>query len=203
MADHSAPRFELRLFAPSLADPRRRLEALLEPAGESRNADVYLLGLRPETENLKVRADTLQRKRLIHTDGDLEQWQPMDADGFPLAPARAQALFGLDAGHALSAGELLDAVCRPRGAGVVVHLRKHRVHYRSGDVLGEFCELTVNGARLQSVAIESADVQALRALRSTLGWDGAANVSYVRALRRFTGLERLPADSPWRSAPFG
>jgi hypothetical protein len=50
-------------------------------------------------------------------------------------------------------------------------------------VIGEVCDVEIGGQPAQTVAIESGDLDALRAARSALNLDQHENVSYPRAIR--------------------
>lgn len=202
MGDDDA-RWEFRLFAPEPGDEAERLASALGESGESRSQDIYLLNLLPAECNVKIRDDELEIKRLIDTADGFERWRPDPALPFPLAPAAFEGLTGEPTAIALDTATFIDRIRRPAGSVAVVHVLKTRRHYQRDDILAETAMLTVNGASLASLAIESTDFDALSALRDSLGLAPADNVSYVRAFLRLTGDERLPDDSPWRANDVG
>lgn len=197
------PRWEFRIFTPKPGDEAARLVSELEETGQSHSGDVYLLDLLPAECNVKIRDGELQIKRLVDTADGFERWQPDPALPFPLEPAAFEGLTGEPTAIALDASTFIDRIRRPAGSVAVFHVLKTRRHFRGGDILAETAELTVNGARLESIAIESTDLDALRELRETLGLATADNSSYVRAFLRLTGDEPLPDESPYRAAGFG
>jgi hypothetical protein len=197
------PRWEFRVFTPEPGEAAAQLATALEESGQSRSGDVYLLNLLPPECNVKIRDGELQIKRLTDTADGFERWQPDPALPFPLEPAAFEGLTGEPTAIELDASTFIDRIRRPAGPVAVFHVLKTRRHFRRGDVLAETAALTVNGARLESVAIESADLDSLRELRETLGLSTADNSSYVRAFFRLTGDEPLPDDSPYRAAGFG
>jgi hypothetical protein len=197
------PRWEFRIFVPELGDEAARLASTLDENGKSRSRDVYLLNLLPAKCNTKIRDDELQVKRLIDTAEGFERWQPDPGLPFPLEPAAFEGLTGEFTATTLDAGTFIDRIRRPAGPVAVVHVLKTRRHFRRDDILAETARLTVNGARLESLAIESTNLDALRELRRALELSAAENSSYVRAFLRLTGDEPLPAESRFRAADIG
>lgn len=197
------PRWEFRIFTPERGEEAERLGSALEETGQSRSNDVYLLKLLPAECNAKIRDDELQIKRLIDTADGFEQWQPDPALPFPLEPAAFEGLTGEPTAIALDAGTFVDRIRRPAGPVAVVHVLKARRHFRGDDILAEAAQLTVNGARLESLAIESTNLDTLRDLRRELGLSAADNVSYVHCFLRLIGDEQLPEDSPFRVSDIG
>lgn len=202
MADDD-PRWEFRIFTPQSGDEAARLGSALEESGQSRSKDIYLLNLLPPECNVKIRDGELQIKRLIDAEDGFERWLPDPALPFPLEPAAFEGLTGEPTAIALDAGTFIDRIRRPAGPVPIVHVLKTRRHFCSDDILAESAQLTVNGARLESLAIESTDLDALRELCETLGLSAAENLNYVRAFLRLTGDDPLPDESPYRAADFG
>jgi len=207
-------RFELRVFGRDLGSPRDALRALAEPGEPQLSRELYLLRRGDLGHNLKARDDRLELKTLMETRGGLQRWHPQAKVGLPGAGSHHAA--GREPLPAVLV-EMLGPVVRPepgvapqlpmglevlaegiRGdsARAAVHVVKRRTKLAVGDVLGEFVELALNGAALQSMALESEDPDALRATAATVGLNGAENVSYVLALHRLLGWEPLPPDSP-------
>lgn len=197
------PRWEFRIFTPEPGDEAARLESELEEDGQSRSRDIYLLNLLPAECNLKIRDDELQIKRLIDTADGFEQWRPDPSLPFPLETAAFEGLTGEPTAIALDARTFIDRIRRPAGPVAVLHVLKTRRHFRREDILAETARLTVNGARLATLAIESTNLDALRQLRENLGLCATDNSNYVRAFLRLTGDEPLPAGSRFRAADIG
>jgi hypothetical protein len=203
----TAPRFEFRAFGRhepgrSLARPARRLAALGRPLGEDERDEIYLVG--PDlTRNVKIRAGTLEVKRLLGVTRGLERWAPVarvelpvDADWmrerlpglFPGAPAWPPSP-GRERYDALAFAREVQRVC-PGVDAVPVH--KHRERRAWTRVLGERTSVWIGASRLQTLALESEDPESVLAWVRGLGLDAFPNESYPRAVRRH--LERGEAD---------
>lgn len=204
-----APRYELRLFAPDL----RALEAEIRrhaPLARYREGlEVYLLlADRPDC-NLKIRDGALEMKQLHHRERGLEQWRPAFRHELPAAAdllsaelgglfALAEPLFG--AGEA-DAAEVVRRLSAPDAGAAPASLFKRRWGFAIDDCLVEVVELLINGARVMSVALESADAGAVLALRDRLGIAPQENVSYVLAIARVLGRAPLPDGAYYNARP--
>lgn len=193
-------RYEFRMFGPALAGLAETLATQLEESGVSAEADVYLLGIAGDSVNLKIRDGQIEKKTCVNlTEDGLQQWRPDSSAAFPLPPETLEEYFGVDAGEPVGFPELLDMIGRPNGGAQVMHLIKNRRHFERGVLTGEYCELMINGARVDSLAIESTNSALLAEFRELLGLSEAANTSYVQGLSQLAGLSPLPAESPWRA----
>jgi len=81
--DDSAPRYEFRIWAPSLAEVRERLERLSGPQPAAQSRETYIVSDATDDTNAKIRADTMDIKVLLRTDQNLEQWSPYPTAHFP------------------------------------------------------------------------------------------------------------------------
>lgn len=203
-AGHSAAaRYEFRLFGPRLAELARQLPAMFTPTGTSEQADVYIVGMHGEDWNVKIRERELQIKQMVKNGGDLQKWLPRMAPEFPLTPAQFEAVTGWHCETPVEPHVFLDRLCKSPGRAVCLHVRKTRSHYDGDEISAEFARVVINGAYVESLAIEGSDASSLLAAKSTLGLDSFDNVSYVSFLHRLTGLARLPDNSPYRVADYG
>jgi len=192
-------RYEFRLFGPDLATISEALGEM-RSEGDTREKNLYLLGMTPPAINLKVRDGRLESKQLVDvTDDGLEQWRPGDGMDFPLPAGWCRQRFGVEGRSPLSLAELLHRTCRPHGRGIAMHVLKSRRRFSQDELLAESCRLIVNGARIDTIAIESANVGKVARWRSKLQLDDETNTSYPTALARMAGLEPLPDTSPWRA----
>ena len=98
-----------------------------------------------------------------------------DALGHP-APALAADAYPLD--------RFLRELVEPEGLASVLRVRKRRVRYTVGGCAAELTDIEADGARLQTVAIESEDAAAVIAAVREVGLAGWANTSYPKALER-------------------
>lgn len=199
MGESEKFRYEFRVFGPDLATVSEALKAHLGARGDSESSCVYLLGAGDASSSLKIRGSCLESKVLLQTtDAGLEQWRPDIAEPFPLDPRVCRRLFDIHCDEALSARRLLAEIGPPKGPVTCMHVRKRRQHFERGEVMGERCELLVNGARVESVAVEGTSATAVQEVRAALGLNDANNANYVQALKRISGLVPLSEHSPWR-----
>ncbi|MHC4179753.1 MAG: hypothetical protein ACYSWU_19770, partial [Planctomycetota bacterium] len=111
------------------------------------------------------------------------------ADVFPAfgvdMPALARKSYTLD--------EYLDEVIRPHPQLVPASVFKRRFAFTINDCITELAEVEINGAGLQSVAVESVDIPAILEAKNLLGLGEYENVNYLRAIKRVIGMEPLPS----------
>lgn len=188
-------RFEFRVWGDRLDRVSDRLRALGE-AGEVReSAETYVVSTAVLDANPKVRADLLDIKRLVDVRDGFEQWTVHRKVGFPvdvreladdLFPLLGVAPSSLDR-EAYSLSELVDEVVEPHPDLAAVDLTKRRRMYAVDPCSAELSQVSVQGRAIQTVAIESTDLDALREVRRGLGLETNDNVSYPRALRDMLG----------------
>lgn len=201
MADETAPRYEFRLFGPDLDTVVSRLECSMDEGSPSESTSLYLLWQGADGVNVKIRDRALDIKDRIAIEQGFEQWRPRGALGFPLDPRDIEHFPTISQGRVLDAETFMSAF---RAAGhVLAHVRKRRRHFEYRAILGESGRLLVNGARLDTIAIESTELGELTAFRSSLALDSAQNLGYPTLLKRVTGLSPLPTDSPYRASGLG
>jgi exopolyphosphatase/guanosine-5'-triphosphate,3'-diphosphate pyrophosphatase len=197
--DKITPRWEWRSFGRRFGEAEARLAALT-PEGVQESDEVYLLS--GAGDNVKVRADLMDIKVLQEVNGNgLERWTPVMKAGFPLpaaevakvfeslqlpVPALSRASYTFD--------DFIEAFAKPDGAIRRVNVHKRRTRYTIGGCTGEFSDVIANGKSTRTIAVESADADAvIRAVRE-LGLGGYTNTSYP------IGLAALIGDEPERYA---
>ncbi len=188
-------RYEFRVWSNDLA--AGRLRALGE-AGESReSAETYLVSMASAEVNPKARADLLDIKTLVGTEDGFEQWTvrlkapfPVSAD---LVAGELFPLLGIEppplARDEYTLGQLVDEIVAVHPDLAAAEVVKRRQMFAVNGCTGEVSDVTIDGRPVQTVAIESSDLDALRRTRTALGLDEYENVSYPRAIR-----ERLHGD---------
>ena len=194
-----APRLELRAFGRGLGlvEARIRRRAPCEAITESR--EVYILGTPGLSRNVKVRRGRLELKTLLAHEGDLQRWRPAGQWSFPLGGglpgevALAAAGQAPPAGDPLSLGDLMAWVAATPGL-VRANVFKRRFRFTLGGCAVELDHLAVNGAAIESVAVEAKDGDAVEAARRELGLADCENVSFPLALARICGLQPLPEE---------
>lgn len=182
----ASTRFEFRVWGRH-ERARERLEAMASEVTEVEVDDWYLLGDDPDL-NAKIRGDAVKLKRLVGRRKGFERWTRErfhDADGAPRPFDHVIDELPLDARGA-SRRRLRKALRRldPSLGLEPVHVRKRRRIYTVGDVRAEVTRihLVESDAHLHTIVIEGPDLDALVALRKSLGLRGEPNVAVHRAL---------------------
>lgn len=206
-ANEIVPRFEFRIFGHDFntLEQRIRKVAPCESINESR--EIYILSDENSDRNVKIREGKLEFKRLIDRINGLERWKPTGSLGFPIERAAIpDSLFPVSAlertlafPDSLTAmvteKEFLhhiaqDSLCGPRLYRANVF--KHRSRFTFQDCPVEIDWILVNGAVIESIAIESQFAERVLAVRSALGLEQLENVAYPLAISRILGIRPLP-----------
>lgn len=193
------PRFEFRAFAQSFCLVAKKMRRYSKRCEIDESRETYLLTLNAENQNVKVRQNKIEIKRLIEQRGPLECWNPVGEEILPASPE-----FLLDTIlPALGLGEwelsrseyslqqLLDEIVNPRRGLWSAAVFKRRFRLSIGDCPTEIDELLINGAAIRSAAVESEDPDTVEGLIAELGLGEYENINYPRAIRRIMGLERI------------
>lgn len=194
------PRFEFRAFAPNfgIAERRVRADAELEKIEETRQ--IYLVSASSEAaHNVKIRDGAVDVKSLVRREGELELWKPELRATFPLsAPDLREAVLNplgisahLPEESTWSLASLLQDVIFTTPDCVAAVVEKRRSSFRLGpnqSIRAEHTGVRVNGASIESIAVESSDPEVLAASLPPLGLDVYRNTSYVAAVKIVTGL---------------
>jgi len=197
--DDSAPRYEFRIWAPSLAEVRERLERLCGPEPAEQSRETYIVSDATDDTNAKIRAGAMDIKVLLRTDQNLEQWNPYLKAHFPIdAKLIAEKVFpalrvdlpdGLAASrqHLFTAEAFVDTVVKQHPRLAAVELGKARRRYTLGVCAAEFVEVEISGRVMHSVAVESANPRAVLDAVGELAIGSYPNISYVRQIKSMLG----------------
>lgn len=200
------PRFEFRVFAPSLERVEGRLRGVAEVEEEVESSETYLVSRERNawSRNVKIRGSALEMKLLIERRDGLERWKPVAKKPLPLSREFVGGPLGPDLGvdpldarrASFSLVELVREVIGTHSRVAAAWVEKKRWKFRIDGCRVEFDEVKVNGAVLQTVAAESEDAGHLLRVIDRLELENSENVSYPRAVRRVMGIEAAPGQ-PW------
>lgn len=158
-------------------------------------AETYLLSLRGEEANVKLRAGLLDIKlRTGLTPQGYEIYQPSGKLELPLAREALERVFALlqaplpAAAPAICSAEQLVALARAEPGLRVVTVEKQRWGFSIDGVVCEYARVRFNGALLETACVESEDHEAMQRVIAELGLQQLLNTSYLRAARRVVGL---------------
>jgi hypothetical protein len=200
------PRFEFRVFAPCLGMVDQRLRAMAGCADISESREIYLLardGVRDS--NIKLRRGRLELKRISERRQDLERWRPAGQSDFPVARDTIRGALWpsvsleqvTDLPAKVSSSDLLQWVARPSVPLYRANVWKRRFRFALQGCRAELDQLLVNGAAVESVAVESEDAQAVLEVRAALRLEDCENQSYPLLLSRILGLTPLPHEEDY------
>ncbi|MGD2096006.1 MAG: hypothetical protein PVG35_00405 [Desulfobacterales bacterium] len=193
-------RYEFRAFAQhfGLAEEKMRKLAQFEKYRES--SEIYILSATNEVHNIKIRYDTLDIKVFVKEEQGLQQWQPKMKVQFPVNmtiirdevfPALNVTVPGFKRPEYTLAQFQRDII-QVHPALSVARVFKRRFGYTINGCISEIAELTVNGAAIKTIAVESIDVQTVLQAKEILGLQEYENVSYLLAIKRILGMAPLP-----------
>jgi hypothetical protein len=195
-------RFEFRAWARNFGTAETRMRRLSPCQGIRESDEIYIVSAANDGSNIKIRDAQLDIKVLVQERDGLEQWEPRMKGAFPMSaetlaeqvfPALGVALPALDrAEYALD--QCLDEVIRPCRELVAVSVFKRRFAFTVSGCIAEHAEIWINGAGLQTMAVESTEVPAVLEAKRLLGLDDHENVNYLRAIKRVIGMEPAPAS---------
>jgi hypothetical protein len=204
--NNSESRFEFRIFGTCLGMAEQRMRAIAPCESISESREIYLLEREPSADkNIKIRHGKLELKRLTEQQQGLQRWQPDGQWEFPVALKIIKDLLNTgdrlnptrDLTATLDQGNLLKLVRDPSAHLLRANVYKCRYRFILPACHAEYDRLLVNGAAIESVAIESVDSLAVLETQAALGLEDFENQSYPVALSRILGISRLPDEETY------
>jgi hypothetical protein len=196
------PRYEFRAFSQDFGIVVEKMRRLSRCEQIRESAEIYIMSAANNENNTKIRDDKMDIKVLVRKQKGLEQWSPRMKGSFPMNasviekdvfPAFGVSPPAIDRDR-YSLPQFLDELIRPDSRLVAVNVFKRRFGFTVNDCITEHAEILVNGAALQTVAVEATDVGAILAARRMLALDEYENVNYLIAIKRVIGMEPMPAN---------
>lgn len=193
-------RFEFRAWARSFGMVETRMRRLSPCRDIRESQETYIVSSRADASNLKIRDGNLELKVLVQERAGLEQWRPRSKRPLPIAaevlaaevlPALGVDLPALDRNE-YALDPLIEEIVRPHHDLVAASVFKRRFGFTVNDCMAEHDEVWINGAGLQSVAVESSDSAAVLEALRVLGLIDYENLSYPRAIKRVIGMTPWP-----------
>jgi hypothetical protein len=191
------PRFEFRVWADHLDTVRDRIASLADPYEIRESVETYIVSASAIDANPKIRGDQLDIKVLIASVEGFERWEPQLKASFPIsadvlrneffrllrqpAPTLDEESYSFDQFIALIE-ERADELA------TVEVVKQRRISTVRG-CIAEFAHVSIAGADLQTAAVESTDLEALRDARQLTGLGAYENINYPAAIKRAIGWE--------------
>jgi len=195
------PRFEFRTWAKNFGMVEQKLRRLSACEGIRESAETYIVSAGNNENNTKVRDKLMDIKVFVTEKDGLEQWNPRMKGEFPMVsatlvdevfPALGVEMPALERDE-YTLDQYLDEVIRPHLKLAAVSVFKRRFAFTINDCITEIAEIEINGAGLQTVAVESVDVPAILKAKDMLGLNDYENINYLNAIKRVIGMEPLPS----------
>jgi len=193
------PRYEFRAFAQNFGMVETRLRKLAQCEQIRESAEIYIISAANSQNNTKIRDGKMDIKVFVEKREGLEQWNPRMKGEFPMKtevlkgevfPAFGVAVPVL-AREQYSLEQYLDEIIFPHPQLTAVHVFKLRFAFTVNGCITEIARLLINGAAIQTVAVEHTDIAAILKAKEVLGLTEYENVNYLRAIKRIIGLEPL------------
>jgi exopolyphosphatase / guanosine-5'-triphosphate,3'-diphosphate pyrophosphatase len=195
----NAGRWEWRTFGPGARVAETRWRDLA-PVGTQESDEVYLLSGAGET--VKVRAELMDIKQLLATDGfGLQQWTPVLKASFPIDRSNVERVF--DALHvpvpeldqdAWTLDEFMRKLSGPSSGIRAVSVHKRRVRYAPNGCSAEITDVVADGRSAMTFAVEAEDAEAVAGVVRSLRLANYLNTAYP------VGLARIVDGIPERYA---
>ena len=194
------PRFEFRAWAKNFGLVEEKMRRLSRCEKLRESSEIYIVSAANRDNNTKIRDDLMDIKVFVKAERGFEQWDPRMKGSFPMKaamvadevfPAFSVELPSLER-EEYSLEQFLDEIIRPHPSLVAVDVFKRRFGFTVSDCITELAEVWVNSAGVQTVAVESVDIDALIEAKEMLGLNEYENVNYLLAIKRVIGMEPLP-----------
>lgn len=198
------PRYEYRVWGAGLDDIATRIRSLSDTRHAAESTDTYLVPHSFAGANPKLRAGRVDVKVLLEVRNGFERWTPYLTGTFPLDAAwirdRFYPVIGLDP-PAVPDGrygeeEFLERIISGTDGVSIVSVDKLRRFYDVDGCIAEIADLAVAGLPVRTIAIESADLEALDHARRLTGIDRHPNASYAAAIPLLLGWNPAEPSIP-------
>ena len=201
--DITAPRFVFRTFGHKLTKYQEEMELLSVPVPEDIQVrifeEIYIISKTIDDINIKVKSNKLDVKKLIQTKDNLEQWETIKKQNFPISnqllineifPALNVDSPAFD-DDMLSKKQFIDIIKRNDDL-LVVPLQKQRHAYIVNLSICEFAQVIIGTEYLYSVSVESTDIAEVKKTIHDLHLDSFENINYIQAIKRVSDIISKP-----------
>ncbi|MCX5822251.1 MAG: hypothetical protein NTY86_01765 [Deltaproteobacteria bacterium] len=195
------PRYEFRAFAQNFGMVETKLRRLAKCEQIRESSEIYIVSAANSENNTKIRDSKMDIKVFVERKEGLEQWNPRMKGEFPMKTEvlRKEVFPAFGAAEPMfqreeyTLQEYLDEIIYPHTQLTAVSVFKLRFAFTVNGCIAEIAHLLINGAAIQTVAVEHTDVGAILKAKEMLGLQEYGNVNYLRAIKRIIGLEPLSA----------
>jgi len=200
------PRYEFRAFAHSFDTIVAKMNELAKEELSREISEIYLITAATSENNIKIRNKKMDIKVLVDTKNELEQWLPNLIGEFPMkAKVLENEVFpalGISAPvfekEEYSLKEFITQIVRDDPDVVAAYTRKTRHSYTINGCICEIADVFINGAYIQTIAIESEVPEIVSETKKLLGFKAnEENINYPKAIKRVIGLEDCKHQFDW------
>ena len=197
------PRYEFRTFAQNFGMVETRMRKLSKCEMIRESSEIYIMSAGNNENNTKIRDKKMDIKVFVKEEKGLQQWNPRLKKEFPMTtevikndvfpafcvdmPGFKRDVYNLD--------QYLDEIIKPHPQLKAVNVFKRRFAFTINGCKVETARLLINGAAIQTVAVELEDVDAVLKTMEILGMTEYENVNYLLAIKRIIGMEPTPTEN--------
>ncbi len=194
------PRYEFRTFAQSFGMVETKIRNLSKCEMLRESSEIYIVSATNDENNTKIRDRKMDIKIRVDKKQGLEQWNPRMKGEFPMKTEIIKnevfPAFGVEEPEfnrdEYTLKQYLDEIIIPHHQLAAVNVFKRRFAFTINGCITEIAHLLVNGAAIQTAAVELEDVGAIIKALDLLGLNEYENVNYLLAIKRIIGLSPMP-----------
>ena len=203
IGEQMKPRFEFRSFGQNFDAAAYRMARLSAPVPEifwERHSDeIYIMSRTNDANNTKIRDGKMDIKSLVQTVDGLEQWNPLMKGEFPMNAEILNA--EVFPAFRVSTPELTKSdytyeefmeLIQKHADLQAVHVHKQRFGYQVNDTICETGSALINGAKVQTINIESTEIDLIKETIDEIGLRGIENINYLQLIKRVIGMINKP-----------
>jgi hypothetical protein len=174
-------------------------DSVSEELKERKSEEIYIISYRNDLHNIKIRDNKLDIKKLVQSIEKFEQWKPVMKDGFPISlelvkndifPALLVELPSLNS-KTFSVSDFIQIVGTHPDLQAV-NVKKRRFGYLINNTVCEMAEVIINNTEVMTISTESTEIKLIKKTIKDLRIDNYENINYLQAIKRITGMIKLP-----------
>ena len=194
------PRYEFRTFAQNFGIVETNMRKLSKCEMIRESSEIYIVSATNDENNTKIRDNKMDIKVLVEKNQGLEQWNPRMKGEFPMKKEIIQRdvfpAFGVTEPQfnrdVYTLEQYLEEIIVPHAQLAAVSVFKRRFAFTINGCITEIAQLLINGAAIQTVAVELEDVGAILKAIDIIDLNNYENINYLLAIKRIIGMAPLP-----------
>ena len=194
------PRYEFRTFAQNFGIVETNMRKLSKCEMIRESSEIYIVSATNDENNTKIRDNKMDIKVQVERKQGLEQWNPRMKGEFPMKKEIIQRdvfpAFGVTEPQfnrdVYTLEQYLEEIIIPHAQLAAVSVFKRRFAFTINGCIIEIAQLLINGAAIQTVAVELENVDAILKAIDILDLNNYENINYLLAIKRIIGMAPLP-----------